>query len=379
VRERVVEDQHARSGQQGPGQCDPLALAAGEGVALLSDDGVEPLRQARHHVQRRGPLQRRQHLVVVGVGAGEGDVVAERGREELGLLVDHCDRAAQRLQGEPGHVLPVEQDPPRARLVQPRDQRGQGRLARTGAAHQGDPLPGLDLEADADQARTAALAVPEADVVETDAGSVLARCGGGRLGQAGRARAVGDARRAVEDLEHPLGAGGGALREAEQHAERLQRPDEHDHVGVEGDQRAQGDAPVDHQPAAVPEDDGHAELGERGQQRGVEGPQPRGGEVLAEQAAGLAPQLVDLLPLAAERLDHAHAGGVLLDHGGQVALLLLDPPVDAVQPPVEAHRPVDQRRCQRERDQREPGRQRPHLDGGDPEGEEVEHAEDQAP
>ncbi len=37
-RRRVVEDQDAGIGQQRPGQGHPLALAAGQGQALLSDD-----------------------------------------------------------------------------------------------------------------------------------------------------------------------------------------------------------------------------------------------------------------------------------------------------------------------------------------------------
>ena len=44
---RLVEDDHAGVGQQQPGDGEPLPLAAGEPVAALADDGVEPAGQAR--------------------------------------------------------------------------------------------------------------------------------------------------------------------------------------------------------------------------------------------------------------------------------------------------------------------------------------------
>ena len=43
----LVEDQDGRVAEHGPGQGDPLPLAAGEAVAALADDGVVALGQAR--------------------------------------------------------------------------------------------------------------------------------------------------------------------------------------------------------------------------------------------------------------------------------------------------------------------------------------------
>ena len=39
----LVEDQDARLGDERPGDCDSLALAAREAAALFTDDGVVPL------------------------------------------------------------------------------------------------------------------------------------------------------------------------------------------------------------------------------------------------------------------------------------------------------------------------------------------------
>ncbi len=189
----------------------------------------------------------------------------------------------------------------------------------------------------------------------------------------------GSGGRLVEHLEDPLAAGRRPLGEAEQHAKPLQRPGQQQQVAVEGDQRAERDLAVGGQAPAVPEDRRQAELRQDRKQGVVEGAQPGGAQVLVADGAGLDFQPPLLLGLAPERLDHPHPGGGLLHHRGQVAHLLLHLPVDRVQAAVEAHRPVDQRGPQSEHDQAEPGRQRPHLRGGDREGDQVQDAEHQPP
>jgi hypothetical protein len=378
VGEGVVEDPHPRLHQERPGQRDPLALAAGQGVALLADHRVQALGQPLEHVAggRRG--QGVEHLLVAGLRAPEGDVVAQAGREQHRLLVDDPDRRAQRVQREAGDVVAVDQHPPLGRCVQPRDQPEQGRLARPGPPDHRHPRPRRDVQVDRGQRGAAPLLVGEADVLEPDPDPPVHRPVG-RCGEGDRVRPVGDGRRLVEHLEDPVAAGRGPLGEAEQHPEALKRPGQQQQVAVERDQGAQGDLAVDGQPAPVPEDRGQAELGEDAQQGGVEGAQPRRLQVLVEDGAGLGLQAAGLLVLAAERLDHPDPGRRLLDHGGQLADLLLHLPVDAVQAAVEPQRPVDQRRGQGEDDQAEAGREQPHLHRRDGKGDQVEDHEDQAP
>ena len=43
--QRVVEHEHARAPEHGPGQREPLPLAAGQRQSLLADPRVEPERQ----------------------------------------------------------------------------------------------------------------------------------------------------------------------------------------------------------------------------------------------------------------------------------------------------------------------------------------------
>ncbi len=99
----------------------------------------------------------------VGLGDGEGalqlrrpgravgpheNVVADRGREERGLLEGDGDLGAQRLPRQAGDVDAVEGDAARGHLVETGDERGEGGLAAAGGADQGHGLAGADVEVD---------------------------------------------------------------------------------------------------------------------------------------------------------------------------------------------------------------------------------------
>ena len=69
-RERIVEHDDARTGDERARECDPLALAAGEIDAALADQRVVAVRQLAGERVDAGRLARREHLVPVGVGRG---------------------------------------------------------------------------------------------------------------------------------------------------------------------------------------------------------------------------------------------------------------------------------------------------------------------
>ena len=62
------------------------------------------------------------------------------------LLRHDADRAAQRRQRHLAHVHAVDEHRARRRIVQPREQRQQRRLARSGAADDANGLPGLNRQ-----------------------------------------------------------------------------------------------------------------------------------------------------------------------------------------------------------------------------------------
>ena len=99
------------------------------------------------------------------------------------------------------------------------------------------------------------VAVAERDVVELDRAP--------RVDDRSSIGLVGDPRLQVEQLEDPLGAGARLLRGGEHARQEAHRRDDLHQVAGEGEEHAEGDVPVERQPAADAE---HAELAEHRQQ-----------------------------------------------------------------------------------------------------------------
>ena len=72
------------------------------------------------------------------------DVVLHRPMQERGVLGDEPDLGAQRILGDGGDVLAVDQDAAAFQIVEPQQQVDQRRLARTGPSDQPDLLARLD-------------------------------------------------------------------------------------------------------------------------------------------------------------------------------------------------------------------------------------------
>ena len=114
MRGRLVEDQGRRVLQKGAGDRDALALAAGQLHAALADPGVEPLGQARDEIGERRLIERAVDRRLVGVGPGERDIGAQRVVEQIGVLRDQRDAAAQMVELEIAQIDAVDQDVPGA-------------------------------------------------------------------------------------------------------------------------------------------------------------------------------------------------------------------------------------------------------------------------
>ena len=327
--ERVVEDEHARLREHGPRQGETLPLAAGQGHALLADAGVEAPRQVEGEVGL-GDRQRLADLGLRGVGAAEGEVLAGAHREQRRLLERGGDQRAELLEREVADVDPVEGDPAARDVVEPGHQRGEDRLAAAGGAHQRDGLARLDVEVDVAQHELVGLVGErEVDVLETQ----VAALAGHHL-----ARAVDDVGLGVEDLEDARGGGHRLLRHREDHPERGHRPHQRQHQRDEGDQLAGRQRAAAHADGAEQQHDHDGEVGDHLE----EGPEAGGEPDLLETGAA---QLLrrDVVVLgdvlaAAEGLDDPDADGALLGAGGEVALLVLDPPREHDVPLLEPHR-----------------------------------------
>jgi hypothetical protein len=193
----LVEDQDARVGDQRAGERDQLALAGGELRAALADLGVVAVRQLGDELlgaDRRGGGA---DLLVLGVGAAEGDVLAHGAREQERLLRHDPHLRAQRVAGDLAQVVPVDEHAPAGGVVEAGDELGHRRLARAGGAHERDVSPGRDVQVDVLEREWRSAGAP---VRRCRCGSSLARrrCRLPLFGaapwrrRAARARAVGE-------------------------------------------------------------------------------------------------------------------------------------------------------------------------------------------
>ena len=101
----------------------------------------------------------------VADGPGEGDVVAERAREQERLLGDDAELASERLDGDVAQVVAVDEDAALGRVVEAGDELGDRRLARARRADERHGLAGSDVEVDVAQHGHGRV-VPEGHVVE---------------------------------------------------------------------------------------------------------------------------------------------------------------------------------------------------------------------
>src|SRR6185436_12063489 len=92
---RLVEDQHARIGQERTCDGDALPLAAGKVCPVLFDHGLVTERQLEDEFMRAGELGGFHHVLERRAGIGERDVLAHRAAEHDVLLQHHADLPPQ--------------------------------------------------------------------------------------------------------------------------------------------------------------------------------------------------------------------------------------------------------------------------------------------
>ena len=314
-RERVVEHEDPRAPDDGAGQGEPLALAAGEAQPLLADARVEAPGQVEGEAGL-GHLQRGQHLLLGGVGLAHEQVLPHGSREQRGLLEREPDLATQAGDREVAQVVPVEGDAPLGGVVEAGEERDERRLAGAGGAHHGDDLARLDVEVDVGEHGPLAALVGERDALEADvAPGVLDGEGAG---------SVLDRRHGVEHLVDAHGRALGLAGQGHDPRQDLERERQHQHVGDERHQAAEGEA-------ARADREHPGQQHDREDEVGDEREHPHEARV---EADALHLGVVDLLGLglvagegdvaAPEGLEHADALGALLDGGGEVAGLVLD-------------------------------------------------------
>ncbi len=216
VRGRLVEDHDPRLGEQESGDRQPLALAAREPVAALADDRPEPVGQRPDQIGKVGLVEGAPELVVRRPRPGEAQVLAHRVVEEVTVLGDHAGRLADRLEREVANIDAAEPDRARIGVVEPRDERGDRRLAAPRRSHQRDHLTRRGPERHAVEDLGAAAVIQHGDLLERRQRHLVGRRIRERhvveldrdraVGHHCRPRSFGDQWFEVEHLEDPFEA-----------------------------------------------------------------------------------------------------------------------------------------------------------------------------
>jgi hypothetical protein len=151
VRGRLVQHDHRRGLEQQPGQGQALFLPAGEAVAPVPRDRVQPLRQRRDQLPDPGRLARLGQIVFGGRGPRVQQVGPDRVVEQMRVLRHDPDHRPQRLQRQVADVVPADPHRPADRVIQPRHQVRDRRLPRPRRPDQRGQLPRRRLEGDVPQ------------------------------------------------------------------------------------------------------------------------------------------------------------------------------------------------------------------------------------
>lgn len=217
----LVQDQDRRVLEDGTGDRDALALAAGQAVAALPDQRVVAVRQSADEVVGAGGLGGGGDVGIAGVGAAESDVVGDGAGEQEHVLEHHGEAGVKVLRAHVADVDTADAHRAAAHVEEAGDQPHQRRLARPARADQCQAAAGLDPDRDAvdDRAR----AIGEADLIEIDR-----RRADGALGLGLRHFGQGENRLdIVEMLELPHHPVADALDGAENVAEAEREREEH--------------------------------------------------------------------------------------------------------------------------------------------------------
>src|SRR5215471_5387017 len=163
---RLVEDEHGRVGKQGAGDNESLALAARELAAFLADERVEAVRETGDEVPEASAAEHVLDLGVARVRSGETDVLANRGREEMGVLTGDSDRTADVLLSVLAQISAAEHHAPSLGVEEPEKQVRDRRLAGAARADQRDLTTLVKTEVEVVQGRWLARHVAGADAFE---------------------------------------------------------------------------------------------------------------------------------------------------------------------------------------------------------------------
>src|SRR5258708_14606668 len=111
-----------------------------------SQSRIQPLWQRLQPLPQIQFFERLLDAFIADAPVENCQVVADAGMEELHILRNHADMAAQIFQSHSAKLLSIEVDTPRSGIVQAEEQAGNRRFAAAGASEQSQHFARLKLE-----------------------------------------------------------------------------------------------------------------------------------------------------------------------------------------------------------------------------------------
>ena len=153
----IVEDQDARIANDGAGDGAALFLSAGESDAAFADDGVVFVGEGFDVGVEIGDFGGGADLLDAVFGEAEGDVAADGFAEEIGVLRNVADGAAQIFERPFADGVAVDEELAVGSFPEARDERGERGFAAAGGADDGERGAGGNFQIDVAQGRDAGL------------------------------------------------------------------------------------------------------------------------------------------------------------------------------------------------------------------------------
>ena len=140
-RGRLVEDEDARVGEEGPGKGDELPLPERQARAAFLQLRLVSVLECRDELVRADSLGGLDDFIAGGIRAPERDVVVDGSREQEALLGNDPELAAKRFLPDVVEIDPVDRDPAFTRLVEAGEQLRDRGFARPGVPDECDGCP----------------------------------------------------------------------------------------------------------------------------------------------------------------------------------------------------------------------------------------------
>src|SRR5699024_515786 len=163
----LVEHDHWSVLEQGTRDGDTLTLSAREGAATSRELGLPTVREAGDHLGELGPLTRPPHLLVTRPRACDADVLQQRGREDVLVLLDEGDDPGKLVRRDGTHVDPADAHRAVVDIVESGEKACQGGLPASALTDQRQGARGWHVQGNLPERALAG------GVGEVDAGEVV--------------------------------------------------------------------------------------------------------------------------------------------------------------------------------------------------------------